>query len=298
MRERFYHVVGELLDEDERIAVVTAVISAGHFRQDGTAARHPTRVVDVGIREQLQIGVAAGMALEGFRPIVHTYAPFLVERPYEQIKLDLGHQGVGAILVSIGASYDSAASGRTHQAPEDVALIATLPGFAIHVPGHPDEVETILRRAAAGHGLDYIRLAGDTNQTPIAASAGGFTEVRSGSTGAPVVVAVGPMLDRVLAATGHRDVTVLYATTIRPFDAATLRRVAGPNPDVVMVEPYLAGTLAADVTAVLADRPSRLANIGVPREESRRYGSPASHDAAYGLDTAGIRAQLDSFLGP
>ena len=47
------------------------------------------------------------------------------------------------MLVSIAASYDASEEGRTHQAPEDVALIATLPGWTIHVPGHPDEVEAL-----------------------------------------------------------------------------------------------------------------------------------------------------------
>ena len=87
------------------------------------------------------IGVAAGLALEGYRPVAHSYTPFLVERPYEMLKLDLGHNDLGAVLVSIGASYDAAREGRTHQAPEDVALVAALPGWTIHVPGHVDEAE-------------------------------------------------------------------------------------------------------------------------------------------------------------
>ena len=109
------------------------------------------------------IGVAGGLAQEGLRPVVHSYAPFLVERPFEQIKLDLGHQDAGAILVSIGASYDASEEGRTHQAPGDVALLATLPGFAIHVPGHADEAEALLRREFARDGRAYLRLSGETN---------------------------------------------------------------------------------------------------------------------------------------
>jgi len=119
MRTRFYELTSEALDRDERVAVVLASIGAASL------PRHP-RVFDVGIREQLMIGVAAGLALEGYRPVVHSYTPFLVERPYEMLKLDLGHQDIGAVLVSTGASYDAASEGRTHQAPEDVALVAAL----------------------------------------------------------------------------------------------------------------------------------------------------------------------------
>src|SRR4029077_13167832 len=92
MRERLYDLTRAALDEDERVAVVTAQI--------GTEAigEHP-RHFDVGIREQLMIGVAAGLALEGYRPIAPSYTPFLVERPYEMLKLDLGHNDLGAVLV-------------------------------------------------------------------------------------------------------------------------------------------------------------------------------------------------------
>src|SRR3954454_21874207 len=134
MRERFYEVARKALDDDDRIAVVTAQIGADAIGE------HP-RHFDVGIREQLMIGVAAGLSLEGKRPVAHSYAPFLVERPWEQIKLDLNHNDASAILVSNGASYDSSHAGRTHQAPEDVALLATLPDWRIEVPGHPDEFE-------------------------------------------------------------------------------------------------------------------------------------------------------------
>ena len=77
---------------------------------------------------------------------------------------------MGAVLVSAGGSYDYSESGRTHQAPGDVALLDTLPGWAVHVPGHPDEAERQIRAAAAGDGLAYIRLS--TRSTLRAAGAG------------------------------------------------------------------------------------------------------------------------------
>ncbi|HWV78725.1 MAG TPA: transketolase, partial [Isoptericola sp.] len=148
LRTRFYDELDPLLDAHPDVDVVLAVIGSGYMGR--AIARHPGRVIDVGIREQALIGVAGGLALAGRRPIVHTFASFLVERPYEQVKLDLGHQDVGAVLVSAGASYDVSAGGRTHQSPADVALISALPGWTVHVPGHADEVAELLHREAAG----------------------------------------------------------------------------------------------------------------------------------------------------
>lgn len=85
MRERFAATASELLDEDRSVAVVLADISVSMFAE--AAARHPDRVVNVGIREQLLVNVGAGMAMTGMRPVVHTFATFLVERGFEQVKL-------------------------------------------------------------------------------------------------------------------------------------------------------------------------------------------------------------------
>ena len=291
MRQRFVRVAGELLDTDPRVAVLLADITAGEF--DAARDRHPDRVVNVGIREQLLISAASGMALAGMRPIAHTFASFLVERPFEQIKLDLNHQGAGAVLVSSGASFDYSSSGRTHQAPGDVALLGTLPGWTVHVPGHPDEAERMLRAAAVSNGLVYLRLSVLANAGPLAVRRLGFTVLRSGTLA--TIVAVGPLADAVIEATAGMDVTVLYAPTIRPFDRQTLRATL-VAPVVVLVEPYLAGTSLADVADALADLPHRSLGLGVARDELRRYGTPLEHLAAHGLDPASLRQRITGFL--
>jgi transketolase len=294
MRDRFISTATALLDEDPRLAVVLADISAAGF--DGAAAAHPDRVLNVGIREQLLIGATGGLALTGMRPIAHTFASFLVERPFEQVKLDLGHQGVGAVLVSALGSYDWPAGGRTHMSPADVALLDTLPGWTVHVPGHADEAELLLRDAAAGDGLVYLRLSAQTNTTARPITPGRFLTVRESATG-PVVVAVGPVLDEVLRAVAGLDATVLYAATVRPFDHAALRAalVGRASTDVVLVEPYLAGTSTPFVGEALADRPHRVLGLGVSREELRHYGTMAEHIAAHGLDARSLRERISAW---
>lgn len=295
MRDRFAPVVSRLLDEDPRVAVVLAEIGKDGFTE--ARRRHPDRVINVGIREQLLIGAGAGLALTGLRPVVHTFASFLVERPFEQVKLDLGHQDVGAVLVSAAASFDWPAGGFTHMAPGDVALLDTLDGWTVHVPGHPDEAETLLRHAvAAGDDKVYVRLSAQSNTHGHAVDGTRFLTVREGRAG--VVVAVGPMLDAVLAATEGLDVTVLYATTVRPFDTAALRRATETaGTDVVLVEPYLAGTSTTAANDALADVPHRVLGLGVGRRELRRYGTIEEHVAAHGLDARSLRERIDGFLG-
>jgi transketolase len=290
-RQAFAKTAAALVEEDLSVALVYAEISGQYFGD--VERRHPDRVINVGIREQLLVNTGAGLALAGMRPIVHTFGSFLVERAFEQIKLGFSHQDVGGVLVGSGGSYDNTGGGRTHQAPGDVALIDTLPDWTVHVPGHADEVEQALRLAVSGSGRDYVRVVAQQNATAFPVTPGRFHTVRTGSRA--TVLAVGPMLDPVLAAVTELDVTVLYASTIRPFDGQGLR-AALDKPDVVVVEPYLAGTSARLVNDVLTDLPHRVLSLGVRSEEFRRYGTPEDHIAAHGLDATGLRASITGFL--
>ncbi len=293
-RQAFARTASELVDEDLSVALVYAEISGQYLRD--VEQRHPDRVVNVGIREQLLVAVGAGIALTGMRPIVHTFGAFLVERAFEQVKLGFNHQDVGGVLVGSGGSFDGAAAGRTHQAPGDVALIDTLPGWTVHTPGTAAEVAASMRSAVAGSGRDYVRVVGQQNTASYPVRPGRFHVVRRGSAQrSATVLAVGPVLDPVLAAVSELDVDVLYANTVRPFDARTLRQVVGRSPAVVLVEPYLAGTSSRCVADALVDVPHRLLALGVGAEELRRYGRPEDHVAAHGLDAAGLARSIRGF---
>jgi transketolase len=293
MRERMGAAVGELLEADPKTALVLADISSGYFRRQ--MQKYPYRVINVGIMEQTMISLAAGLALEGFHPIVHSITPFLVERPFEQIKDDFCYQGLGGTLISVGASYDYGKDGMTHHGSGDIPILKTLPRMQCCVPGTADEFETLLRQTYSNGAPTYIRTSVQQNEASRPTRFGKLQVERQGRQG--IVVAVGPTLERTLAAVEGMDVTVLYATTVVPFDAETLRRAADQAAaNVVLVEPYYAGGLVAEIASALSDVPARIEAIGVPRRVLEKYGPPERFDEEIGLTAAGIRERVERFL--
>jgi transketolase len=292
MREQAAATSVELFRRCPDVAILLSEISEERFRPAFELA--PSRILNVGIMEQALIGVAAGFAMEGFHPIVHTIAPFLVERPYEQLKLDFGYQQLGGTFFSVGASNDYSTEGATHHAPADVAALLAIPTFQILAPGHPAEVAALLRQTYDNGLPTYLRTTIAENTGPKDVSAGRLEIVRRGTKG--TVIAFGPLLDRVLEATREMDVDVLYATSVRPFDRAVLHEVAGTSPRVLTVEPWYEGTVAELLTETFADRSARIGSIGIPKRFAFHYGTPEEHDVENGLDAGGIGRRLRAFF--
>jgi transketolase len=292
MRDQMAQTVEAVMARDERVMLILAEISRTPL--DGIFRTYPDRALNVGIMEQTLVSVAAGVAVEGFIPVVHSIAPFLVERPFEQLKDDFCYQRLGGNFISIGASYDYSTEGMTHHAPGDVPILRSLPGMHIVVPGTPAEFDALFREAYADGAPTYYRLGLKCNPEDRPVHFRQLDVVRRGSQA--TVVAVGPMLASVLAAVADLDVTVLYCSTVAPLDGETLRE-ASAGSDIVLVEPYYAGTLVPDVVAAMGQTPVRVAAIGVPREVLTRYGTPQEHDVALGLTPKGIRHRIDRFLG-
>ncbi len=274
MRRQLVKTITDILERDSRAVLLLGDIGVFGFRE--VFKRFPTRVYNIGILEQASVGLAAGLATEGMIPIFHTIAPFMVERAFEQLKIDFGYQQLGGNFVSVGASYDYASLGCTHHCPGDVQLLRTIPGMQIVVPGHPAEFDRAFKSLYASGKPTYFRLSEVSNS--ISHTSG---IVKTGRRG--VVVAVGPMLDRVLSACESLDVSVVYTT-----GDADLFDIKLPAERTVVVEPFYEGTLASDIPGALF--------IGVPRRFLTSYGTREDFDAKYGLTAESIRNRIQEWL--
>jgi len=158
MRKRFGEVISKLADENENIIVIVADIGYRVF--DDFREKYPERFINMGICEQSIISVASGMALEGLEPWVYTITPFLIERPFEQIKLDIDHQNVNVNLVGY-ADYPTL--GPTHtelNAKKTMELFTNIKSF---YPLDSNETETMLLQAYERNGPTFTSLKTDPN---------------------------------------------------------------------------------------------------------------------------------------
>lgn len=290
IRQQFVATVESLLPQDERLTLLLGDIGVFGFRN--SFAKYPERVVNIGILEQATVSFAAGLSREGLVPIFHSIAPFVVERAYEQLKTDFCYQQLGGNFVSVGASFDYASLGCTHHCPGDVGILKNLPNMQVVTPGNPAEFDTLFRAAYANGSPTYFRLSERAHKQNVAVKFGEAEVVRQGKDA--TVVVVGQLLDFVLEAVTGLDVTVLYYSTVAPFDRQTLAQHA--NTKIISVEPFYEGTLAGEIAAALHPRPFSLTNIGVPHRFLTNYGKLPEHEAACGLDANGLRQKITSVL--
>ncbi len=138
---RYENVLRELAEKDERIVVMTAENRAAIRNLPPVLGK---RFIDVGICEQTMIGVAAGLALRGRRPVAHALATFITLRAYEFIRDDLGIPNLPGVLVGGVPGFLSDANGPTHQAIDDVALMRTIPNVRVVCPADEHELAEAL----------------------------------------------------------------------------------------------------------------------------------------------------------
>ena len=156
MRRTFGKTITELADRDEKIYVLVGDIGYRVF--DEFREKHPARFINMGICGQSIIGVSAGMALEGLKPWVYTITPFLIERPFEQVKLDIDQQNVNVKLVGF-ADYPTL--GPSHSEMNGKALMKLFKNISSFFPEDGDETKKMILKAYNKSGPAFLSLKGD-----------------------------------------------------------------------------------------------------------------------------------------
>jgi len=156
MRRKFGKIINELARKDKKIVLLVGDIGYGIF--DDFRRENPKRFFNLGICEQSLIGVASGMALEGLKPWVYTITPFLIERPFEQIKLDIDQQNVNVKLVGY-ADYPNL--GPTHKELDAKKLMSLFKNIKSYFPKNSKETEKVAKKIYKTKGPGFISLKKD-----------------------------------------------------------------------------------------------------------------------------------------
>ena len=289
MRKTFINTLIDLAHHDKDIVLITP--DMGFSVLEPFFEAFPERSFNAGIAEQNAVSMAGGLALMGKKPYVYTIIPFLVERAFEQVRLDVAYMNTNVKLVGIGAGFTYGAAGATHHAIEDISLMRSLPNMTVCCPGDNKEAEQIIRQTAQTTKPTYIRIGRhnrgifDNNQIEI----GKASIIEKGEDIA--VIATSNMLPdaayycKQLKQQGRKPYFISMHT-IKPLDKETLLELIQKGVEIhTMEEHSVIGGLGSAVAEVIAEsgKGIKFKRIGVPDTFSHYIGSQKYIKKQFGL---------------
>jgi transketolase len=293
MRNAFADELTRLGDEDSRIVMLSGDIGNRLF--DKFKARHPSRFYNCGVAEANMMGVAAGMGINGLRPVAYSIAPFVTTRCLEQIRTDVCYHEAPVTIVAVGGGLSYAGLGPTHHACEDISFLRSIPNMVVICPGDAHEVRAALRAAMRQHRPVYIRIGkkGEPLVHPRPIADFEIGKAITISDGDDVcLLSTGNMLpEAVEAARGLKahgiSAEVVSFHTVKPLDEARLREAFGRFRLVATIEEHsLIGGFGAAVAEWLVDtgtNPTSLLRVGTPDAFFKKSGEQAYAREMLGL---------------
>jgi transketolase len=243
MRNAFAEEITTLGAADKRVVLLSGDIGNRLFDKFKDAA--PERFHNCGIAEANMMSVAAGLALNGLKPVVYTITPFTTTRCYEQIRVDVCYHGAPVIIVGTGSGLSYAQLGPTHHSLEDIAILRALPGMTVFCPADSHELRAGLREAINLNGPVYIRLGKkgepEVHSAVPALKLGRADTLQAGED--VCLLGVGNALKLALEAAAllkekGLSVRVVSLHTIKPLDTALLAEVFARCKAVAVVEEH------------------------------------------------------------
>lgn len=292
MRRAFLSRVSEMIRNEEDTTFFTVDIGMWAIRD--VLAEYPQRCTNVGIYEDGMMSICAGMASRGLVPTVFGIQPYLIERTLEQIKMDLAYQKMGINVVGTGAAVDYSKYGYSHYCAEDVGIIKMIPGCEFIAPGTAKEFISLFNQTYRNGHPTFFRISDHPNMNyDVDVEFGKANIIKKGSKA--TVIAVSTMLGIVMEACENEDVTILYYTTLEPFDYATLANNCESR-KILIVEPEYEGSLLFDVYKALHGDAISVEHVAFPREIFRNYGTFDDKMKYYGLTVGNVKQKLDLLI--
>ncbi|WP_051278149.1 transketolase family protein [Solimonas flava] len=235
----------------------------GYALFDAIRQRRPGQFVNVGIMEQALVGIAAGLAKTGHRPLVYGLAAFVPLRVLEQIKMDVCFTKLPVIFVGDGAGLVYSTLGSSHQCGEDVAALRPLPYIRIYAPCDDYELQASFEEAMAYAGPAYIRVGKSdrpvVNQRPLPDTLAHFTH-QPESVADTCLVSMGSMTAVGHAAGVEHGLPHLSVFRLKPFAENAIGLLSSFQRIIVLEEHSRYGGLASSLTDAFID-----AGVAVPR---------------------------------
>ncbi|MGJ4962406.1 transketolase family protein [Bradyrhizobium sp. HKCCYLRH3061] len=260
MRNAFADELTKLGNEDSRVVMLSGDIGNRLF--DKFKDKHPSRFFNCGVAEANMMGVAAGMAMNGLRPVAYTITPFVTTRCLEQIRTDVCYHEAPVTIVAVGAGLAYSGLGPTHHACEDISFLRSIPNMVVICPGDAFEVRGALRAAMQQDRPVYIRMG--KKGEPVVHK-GPITDFKIGKAimieeGSDVcLLSTGNMLPEAIEA-GHRlkekgiSAEVVSFHTVKPLDEDKLKQAFSRFKLVATIEEHsLIGGFGAAVSEWLVD---------------------------------------------
>jgi transketolase len=298
IRQQFADTMLSIGKADEDLVVVVGDISHGILQPFAESC--PGRYFNAGILEPTLMSMTAGLASVGLFPVLHTIAPFLIERAFEQIKLDYVYHDLPGNIVSVGSVFDYSNLGCTHHCYGDFALLKTLPGVQIVYPGSAVEFDVLFRQTYSNKKLTYFRIPEHPHSMvfqPGEIELGRAVFLAEG--GDLTVIAIGPQL---MTAMGVREsliergvqAEVLYFPTIRPLDTESIVESASKTGKVIVIEEHMrSGGFGDDVLRVAHGIDGlQFLSCAIPDIFIRGYGSYYDHCETVGLTVDGVLQKI------
>jgi transketolase len=305
VRNAFAKQITELAQRDERVVLLSGDIGNRLF--DDLKAKCPARFFNCGVAEANMIGMAAGMAMSGLRPVCYTITPFITYRCLEQIRIDVCYHHVPVVIVGTGAGLSYASLGATHHSCEEMGMLRLLPGLAVIAPADAMEVRGALKAALKHPHPVYIRI-GKKGEPLVHKTEPDFQiakaiPIREGqdvgvlSTGTMLPVAL-ETAD--LLAAQNVSARVVSFHTIKPLDEGTLAEAFARFRLVVTMEEHsILGGLGGSVAEWLADHSptkARLLRCGTPDEFLHETAEQEEARERFGLTASAMAKRIQSCL--